>query len=151
MAVKEDSVKSNSLETDRVSRALMEIVWQFGPKGLDGTCCEDLSMPEYLALETAAVTADCPVQHIGARLGFTKSGATRIVNRLEKKGYIRKLRSNEDARVCCVVPTVKGDQVLANASRDYMEKLKSVLDKTPNGQADSIRKAIITMAKALRR
>lgn len=139
-----------SLKPDEVSRALIEIVWQFGPKGLDGECCEDLSMPEYLALEAAAINADCPVQHIGTRLGFTKSGATRIVNRLEKKGYIQKLRSNEDARICCVVPTDKGDQVLANVSQHYMEKLKTVLDKTPEGQSEIIRNAIITMAKALR-
>lgn len=150
MATEEDIMIGSSSETDRVSRALIEIVWQFGPKGLDGECCEDLSMPEYLALEAAAINADCAVQHIGTRLGFTKSGATRIVNRLEKKGYIQKLRSNEDARICCVVPTDKGDQVLANVSQHYMEKLKTVLDKTPEGQSDIIKNAIITMAKALR-
>ena len=141
----------HSFETDPVSRALREIVWQFGPKGLDGKCCQDLSMPEYLALETAALTTDCPVQYIGTRLGFTKSGATRIVNRLEKKGYIQKCRSNEDGRICCVGPTEKGNQILANESRIYMEKLEALLDKTPEGQSDSIRNAIITMANALRR
>lgn len=150
MTTKSDIKISNLLETDRVSRALIEIVWQFGPRGLDGECCEDLSMPEYLALEAAALTTDCPVQGIGTKLGFTKSGATRIVNRLEKKGYVQKIRSNEDARICCVVPTNKGDQILANVNRHYMKKLEAVLSKTPEGQTEIIRKAIITMATALR-
>ena len=150
MATEKDIKTSEVLETDRVSRALIEIVWQFGPRGLDGECCEDLSMPEYLALEAAALTTDCPVQYIGTKLGFTKSGATRIVNRLEKKGYIQKVRSNEDARICCVVPTDKGDEILASVSQYYIKKLKAVLNKTPEGQSDIIRNSIITMARALR-
>ena len=77
---------NQSLKPGSVSRALIEIVWQFGAKGPDGECCEDLSMPEYLALEAAALNDDCAVQLIGNKIGFTKSGATRIVNRLGKKG-----------------------------------------------------------------
>lgn len=150
MTTKKDVKMSEELKTDRVSRALIEIVWQFGPRGLDGECCEDLSMPEYLALEAAALTTDCPVQYIGTKLGFTKSGATRIVSRLEKKGYIQKVRSDEDARICCVIPTNSGDEVLASVSQHYIEKLKAVLNKTPEGQSDVIRNAIITMARALR-
>ena len=138
-------------ESEDVSRALIEIVWEFGPRGLDGECCEDLSMPEYLALEAAALTTDCPVQHIGNKLGFTKSGATRIVNRLEKKSYILKLRSSEDARICCVVPTDKGKHVLESVSKHYVDKLKTVLGKTSDDQSEMIINAIITMAKALRR
>lgn len=141
----------NSQKSGELSRALIEIVWQFGPKGLDGECCEDLSMPEYLALETAVTIDDCPVQHIGKQLGFTKSGATRIVNRLEKKGYIIKARSYNDARICCVSPTDKGRQVLENVSRHYADRIKAVLAKVPEGQADIITNAIFEMAKVLRR
>lgn len=134
-----------------LSRALIEIVWQFGPKGLDGECCEDLSMPEYLALETSANTNDCPVQHIGNQLSFTKSGATRIVNRLEKKGYIQKVRSYDDARVCCVVPTDKGKRVLEGVTKHYADRLSAVLAKVPAGQSDNIADALLEMASALRR
>ena len=52
MTKEEDIMLTDSSEPDRVSRALREIVWQFGPKGLDGQCCQDLSMPEYLANES---------------------------------------------------------------------------------------------------
>jgi DNA-binding MarR family transcriptional regulator len=146
-----DFMIQDSKKSSELSRALIEIVWQFGPKGLNGECCEDLSMPEYLALETAAHTNDCPVQHIGNQLGFTKSGATRIVNRLEKKGYINKVKSYKDARVCCVTPTDKGKQVLENVSGHYADRLKSVLAKVPEGQTEIITNGIFEMAKALRR
>ena len=138
------------LVSGEVSRALIEIVWHFGPKGLDGECCEDLSMPEYLALETAALENDCPVQSIGKKLGFTKSGATRIVNRLEKKGYVEKTRSYEDARICFVAPTDKGRQVFDNVSEYCTDRLTTVLSKTPEGQAEKIINAIFEMAEILR-
>jgi DNA-binding MarR family transcriptional regulator len=134
-----------------LSRALIEIVWQFGPKGLDGECCEDLSMPEYLALETSANTNDCPVQHIGNQLGFTKSGATRIVNRLEKKGYIQKVRSYEDARICCVVPTDKGKKTLEGVAKYYADRLSAVLAKVPPDKSANIADALLEIASALRR
>lgn len=142
---------NDPLNSGGVSRALLEIVWQFGPKGLDGECCEDLSMPEFLALEAAALKKDCPVQHIGNKLGFTKSGATRIVNRLEKKGYIQKIRSLDDARICCVVPTEQGKRILDSVSDYYANRLKSVLTKVPEDQTANIINAIHEMAKALHR
>lgn len=150
MATDKKLTAANKTDIDPVSRALLEIVWQFGPKGLDGECCEDLSMPEYFALEAASLTPDCPVQHIGKELGFTKSGATRIVNRLEKKGYIKKLPSSEDGRICCVVPTPKGTQTLTDVSRYFQDKLNAVLKQTPEGQPETIKEAIVTMAKAVR-
>jgi len=134
-----------------LSRALIEIVWQFGPKGLNGECCEDLSMPEYLALEASANTTDCPVQHIGNQLGFTKSGATRIVNRLEKKGYIQKIRSYEDARVCCVVPTDKGKKTLEGVAIYYADRLSALLAKVPPDKSANIADALLEIASALRR
>ena len=142
---------SDVMKTTKVSRALIEIVWQFGPKGLDGQCCEDLSMPEYLALETAAHTIDCPVQHIGNKLNFTKSGATRIVNRLEKKGYIKKVKSYEDARVCCVILTSKEIDVLGDVAEQYAAQLATVLAKVPAGRSDSIVEALLEMAEAFRK
>ena len=134
-----------------LSKALRKIVWQFGSKGVNGECCEDLSMSEFLALEKAADTWNCSVQTIGNQLGFTKSGATRIVNRLEKKGYIQKIRSHEDSRVCCVVLTENGREILETANRRYAEQLTEVLSKMPEDKACKISESLSDMARALRK
>ena len=47
-----------------LSRSLLEIVWHFGPKGLNGECCDNLTMPEFIALDKVSSTKDCPVQDI---------------------------------------------------------------------------------------
>jgi len=136
-----------------ISKSLIEIAWYFGPKGLHGECCEDLTMPEFIALDKVAATRNCPVQDVGHALGFTKSGATRIVNRLEKKGYVRKVKSHEDGRVCCVEITKTGEQILLSADlcyRDQFHDLLSKMSKVSEHSSIDITEVLIAIARALR-
>lgn len=135
-------------DLQKVTRALTDIVWQFGPKGINGECCQDLSLPEFRALQKIAETPSCNVQEIGIHLGFTKSGATRIVSRLEKKGYISKQKSLEDARICCLLTTDKGQSILAFVATQYAEQLSAALHKTGEHNKE-IQKSIIALAKFL--
>ncbi|RJQ77511.1 MAG: MarR family transcriptional regulator [Desulfobacteraceae bacterium] len=138
-----------SNDNSEISRALMDIVWHFGPKGLNGECCENLSMPEFLALDKISNTKHCPVQDIGTALGFTKSGATRIVNRLEKKGYVEKKKSYDDARICCVVITQRGGEILDTANARYSEEYKKVIAQLPKELGSIIEQSLKAMAGAL--
>lgn len=140
----------NKRKISALSRALIEIVRHFGPKGLNGECCENLSMPEFLALDKIANTEDCPVQNIGQLLGFTKSGATRIVNRLEKSGYVQKIKSFEDGRVCCVVITPQGENVLALTDERYSKEIEQLLSRMSDKNAPLMKALLKDMARALR-
>lgn len=106
---------------------LHEIAWQFGPRGINGECCGDLSMPEFRALRKAAVNENCSVRQVAAALDFSKSGATRIVGRLEKKGYVLRRRSTRDRRVCCVSITPAGRAVLTRISNEYRSNLRKLM------------------------
>lgn len=140
---------SNLRITD-LSRMLIELAWLLGPRGLNGECCEDLSMPEFIALDKVANTQDCPVQDIGQALGFTKSGATRIVNRLEKKGCIRRIKASNDARVCCVVITDRGKEILKGAYESYSLKFQNMLHKVPEKYASQMPDFLNAVICALR-
>lgn len=144
-------MKKSSTNISEISRSVIEFAWHFGSKGLDGKCCEDISMPEFITLDKVSNTPDCPVQEIGQALGFTKSGATRIVNRLESKGYVRKMTSTEDARVCCVIITRKGENVIRNADSKYKEKLEHLISKMPENQRHIAKEILNSMARALRK
>ncbi len=133
-----------------ISRSLIEIAWHFGPKGLNGECCENLTMPEFIALDKVAATSHCAVQDVGYSLGFTKSGATRIVNRLEKKGYVQKIKSHEDARVCCVEITESGERVLSSANSRYMEQFHAIAAKMPEHSVADTVNMLKAMATALK-
>lgn len=106
---------------------LQEASWLFGSKAFDGACCEGLSYMEYQALAEMERTDDCSIQSIGRALKFTKSGATRIVDRLERKGLARRRRSPDDGRVCCVRITSRGKGVLSKITKNYSAYLEDVL------------------------
>lgn len=95
-----------------IYNSLQEIAWQFGSHGINGECCEDLSFVEFMALKKIDENQEISVQELGALLNFTKSGATKIVNRLEQKGYAARKSSPIDGRVCCVCTTEKGAAIL---------------------------------------
>lgn len=138
-------------EISELSRSLIEIAWYFGPKGLNGECCDNLTMPEFIALEKVSTSPDCSVQNIGYSLGFTKSGATRIVNRLEKKGYVEKVRSIEDARICCVEITKKGEQVLTAANSRYLEEFNNLVSKMTGYSFADVAGVVNAMARSIKR
>jgi DNA-binding MarR family transcriptional regulator len=133
-----------------ISRSLIEIAWCFGPKGLNGECCENLTMPEFIALDKISTTTNCAVQAVGYSLGFTKSGATRIVNRLEKKGYVQKIKSHEDARICCVEITKSGERVLLSANSRYMEQFHIIVSKMSNHAMADVVNVLTAMASAMK-
>jgi DNA-binding MarR family transcriptional regulator len=130
---------------------LAAIAWHFGPKGLNGECCEDLSMPEFIALDKVSATPDCSVQEVGRRLGFSKSGATRVVNRLEKKGCIQKLRSAEDGRICCIAITDKGKQVLESADVRYQQQFEEIVAKIPGLSEQEIATVLSKVAAVVKK
>ncbi len=133
-----------------LSRAIIEIVWHFGPKGSAGECCENLSVPEFMALDRISGIQDCAVQNIGQRLGFTKSGATRIVNRLEKKGYVQKIRSAEDGRICCVALTSLGNEILKSTDERLRAELEQLFTKIPEKDVPHMKEMLKGMAKVLK-
>lgn len=144
-------MNKSTIKISEISRSLIEFAWHFGSKGLNGECCEDITMPEFMALDKISNTWNCKVQDIGIALGFTKSGATRIVNRLESKGYIQKMTSTKDARVCCVIITGEGEKVIKNADSKYKEKLEHLISKMPENQRNGVKEILISMAQALRK
>ncbi|MBA2881898.1 MarR family 2-MHQ and catechol resistance regulon transcriptional repressor [Desulfosalsimonas propionicica] len=133
-----------------IGSTLATIAWHFGPRGLNGECCEDLSMPEFIALDKVSATRNCSVQEVGRSLGFSKSGATRVVNRLGKKGYIKKLKSREDGRVCCIEPTDKGREMLRMADLRYQQQFEALLSRFPSESRQKIKEVFFRVAGAVK-
>lgn len=128
---------------------LQEIAWQFGSHGFNGECCGDLSLAEFMALKKTYENINVSVQEIGNAINFTKSGATRIVDRLEKKGYITRERSLIDGRVCCVKITAKGKDVITNIIEKYTEYLDKVLMGLEPQKVEDIKDALEVLVKSV--
>lgn len=108
---------------------LQDLSWYFGNQGFDGACCEDLSLVEYMALKTIRNRQNISAQKLGDTLNISKSGISKIIDRLEKKNYVSREKSAEDGRVCCVLLTVRGMDALDKITEQYSAYLEGVLEE----------------------
>ena len=133
-----------------LSVLIREITWNFGARGLKGECCGDLSQPEFRALCLALERQRCSMQDIAKDLGFTKGGATRVVNRLEKKGYIKRQRSPEDGRVCCVKVTAPGSVLVKSVNQEKEDRIVKIMSSVDPGMQQVIKAALQSFVQAMR-
>jgi len=130
---------------------LQEIAWHFGNHGFEGQCCEDLSLVEFMALKAAYENDNFSIQEIGSALNFTKSGATRIIDRLENKGYVKRERSLTDGRVCCVPVTDKGTQLISKIIKKDTNYVEELLQDLEPQMVDSIKTTLEILIRSLHR
>lgn len=112
-----------------IYNSIQEIAWHFGDHGINGKCCEDLSFIEFMALKRVYENTDISIQEMGINLNITKSGATKIINRLERKGYVVRKNSPIDGRVCCVGATEAGITVISKIMAKYTDHIKAILEE----------------------
>jgi len=125
-----------------IYNSLLEIAWHFGNNGINGECCGDLSLVEFIALKKANEIKDLSIQELGRALNFTKSGATRIIDRLENKGYVKRERSPLDGRVCCIRLTPKGIEVLTGITERYSTYISEMLKELEPDTVEKIRSVL---------
>ncbi|WP_144020300.1 MarR family transcriptional regulator [Dehalobacter sp. CF] len=128
---------------------MLELSWNFGDHGFNGECCADLSLVEFMALKKILNTKSIPIQEIGIALNFTKSGATRIIDRLEQKGYVLREQSLVDGRVCCVTVTPKGIEVMTKIIEKYTEYVQGILEDFESGQIEQIENSLEMLVEAV--
>ena len=86
-----------------------------GANGADG----GLTLSQYGLLEGLANRRAARVQELAAAAGIRASTATRILDALERRGIVRRTRSNEDRRAVSVSLTEVGDELL-HAEQDWL-------------------------------
>lgn len=140
-----------SRNISEIYNLIQELAWHFGSHGLNGECCGDLSLVEFMALKKAYEKKDLSIQEFGSALKFTKSGATRIINRLESKGYVIRLRSDIDGRVCCVNLTVKGSEAVSKIIERYTAYIGDILKDQEPEVIDNVKSVLEILINSVRR
>ena len=134
-----------------IYNSLQEITWYFGNHGIDGECCGDLSLVEFMALKQVYENKNISIQEIGTALNFTKSGATRIIDRLENKGYALRERSPIDGRICCVQLTIKGTETVSAIMENYIIHLERMLKDLDPEMVSQVKNALEILFVSIRR
>ena len=136
---------ATTLQTD-----LLDIAWFIRPHGQDDPCCGDLSAAEVRALATTVVSDCCTVQDIAHSLGVTRSGATRVVDRLEKRELANRCCSSVDRRCTCVELTDAGRAALHGAASCFGAVLDAVLAPLSANDRQQLESSLATFAALIR-
>lgn len=106
---------------------IQDLSWHFGDHSFNGECCMDLSLVEFMALKKVYESDNITIQEIGNALNFSKSGASKVVDRIENKGYVVRETSSIDGRLCYVKITEKGNEVITSIVENYSTYVSNML------------------------
>ena len=62
-----------------------------------------------------------PMKALAERILYSKSGLTRVIDRMEEAGLVRRVRPENDRRSILVVPTAKGAETMEEARRHHRD------------------------------
>ena len=95
-------------DTVALHRALSELIRVYQFRDRDRICCFDVSVTQCYALEAVVLNGPLSVNELAAALYLDKSTTSRVVDALQKKGYVERHEHPEDRRVLRLVVTDAG-------------------------------------------
>ncbi len=111
-----------------LNEVLAALVHLLGMQSEEQVCCHDITLSEYRALRATSERGLPAIQDFVQDLGVSKSGATRIIDRLEKKGYVERVRDlHDDARFCCVRLLPAGERLVERIEAETIPQRQALL------------------------
>jgi DNA-binding MarR family transcriptional regulator len=91
---------------------------------------------------------EMPMSRLADMLDVSDSNASGVVDRLEERGYIERIRVPDDRRVVHVRTTEAGRQMLAEAEVLKDEMVEKVLDRLDASQLERLAQAVDDLGAA---
>ena len=123
-----------ALEADagELLEALTQLVRVYQFRDRNRICAHDVSVSQCYALQAIARRETPGLNELAASQMLDKSTASRLVDGLEEKGYVRRASDPDDGRAVRLEVTARGRTVLARIERDLLEEQKRLVrDFTP--------------------
>lgn len=108
-------------------RVLLELkrVYQFRDR--DRICCHDISVTQSWALEALIRQGALTLNELAGELYLEKSTASRVVDALERKGYVRRSRHPDDGRAVALTVTAAGRRLYSRIEADLLHHERRLL------------------------
>jgi len=108
-------------------RVLVDLkrVYQFRDR--DRICCHDISVTQYWALEALRRSGTLTLNELAAQLYLDKSTTSRVVDALERKGYVRRSRHEGDGRALALNVTPAGVRLFGRIEDDILAHERRLL------------------------
>jgi DNA-binding MarR family transcriptional regulator len=102
-------------------------VYQFRDR--DRICCYDISVTQSWALEALERRGALTLNDLAGELYLDKSTASRVVDALERKGYVERTRHPDDGRALLIQATVAGSRLRGRIEHDILEQERRLLSE----------------------
>jgi DNA-binding MarR family transcriptional regulator len=130
-------------ELERLAR----ILGQVGP---DEVCCEGLSQRQCAILRTLVAQEGARIQDLAASSGITPSAMTRVLEKLEQRGLVERVRGAQtDGRAAMVKITAAGRRTRRQLDQLMRERTEQIVESIPKAQREQILTALQTLNKAI--
>jgi DNA-binding MarR family transcriptional regulator len=114
---------------DQLNLLMPEIIRGFGRNHFGDMLKTEISMPQVLAMEYLLKNTSVKMTDIARILGISTAAATGIVDRMVKKGYLRRKFDVDDRRIIRVELTSKGEEMIAKISSQRRKMFTKVFSR----------------------
>lgn len=141
--------EDSSLERDAAELydALSELTRVYAFRDRDRICCFDVSVSQCYALEAVARDDGLTLNELAAELYLDKSTASRLVDGLERKGYVARTPHLRDRRAVRLETTADGRDLLARVRGSILAEERELLA----GLDPEVRRALPPLIRRLAR
>jgi MarR family transcriptional regulator, organic hydroperoxide resistance regulator len=134
-----------STELERLTRVLNQV-------GPDEVCCEGLTPRQCGILRTLVDKQGARISDLAADAGLTPSAMTRVLEKLEARNLVQRVRgAGDDGRAAAVAITARGREVRKSIDDLMRERTKSIVAQIPAGLRPQLLAGIRMLNQALER
>ncbi|CAB3696603.1 MarR family transcriptional regulator [Achromobacter marplatensis] len=109
-----------SRDAEALYEAVNQLIRVHQFRDRDRICCYDVSVAQCYALETLVKQGPLRLQALAQVMFLDKSTASRIVDSLERKGYVTRIEDAADRRAVQLEPTAAGRKLYQTIRADLV-------------------------------
>jgi MarR family 2-MHQ and catechol resistance regulon transcriptional repressor len=134
-------------DAEELYQALSDLVRVYESRDRDRICCYDVSVSQCYALEALVRRGGMTLNDLAAQLYLDKSTASRVVDALERKGYVARMTHPQDRRAVLLEATKAGRALEEKIRGDILAQERTLLA----GFAPEVRQAMTQLLRQLAR
>jgi DNA-binding MarR family transcriptional regulator len=140
-----DAVQNWWDELERLAR----ILGQIGP---DEVCCDGLSQRQTAILRVLVASEGARLTNLAALSGITPSAMTRVLEKLEARGLVERVRgTHSDGRAAMVRITAAGRRTRKLLDQLMRSRTRQIIDSIPPKQHQQVLNALELLNNAIER
>jgi len=135
-------------QAERLYDAFSELVRRYQFRDRDQICCHGLSVSQCYTLDALAPVDSLTMGELAERLCLKISSATRVVDPMVERGWVRRLEDPTDRRVCRIQATARGRSLVGRVRADLVGEHEKVLRNVPAESREAVIQAMTDLLAA---